>query len=390
MQQSVVLPRGILSTCHGSRRRPYSLQASIEPETTDAQPYHPSTRRPISSPQPDIIPEHDLLAVNVRFSASASGNGTVTTEDHQPSAPDRGQPQLAVIDFGQARESAGNYAVKTSNPTTGAVAASTSEKESVEDERPSERSSGILNRLSYIAKSVARPHSHRPSIGSNGQSARQSFSSYVAQGIESYRAFVVNNTRSFRRSIFRLSHESYDIESYHEPKRSTKRNSKAIPKSWRFLGIDEHTVGHAIHGVKSNVREMYDRAKVKQQQIKRSKTAQLTFRYAFYIVLISMVYLVFVGLPLWRGLVWYMYILFQNRMTLKAGLAITFGISFLQVNWAIIHYVMLNVSTDTHSPPCWSTSSPLHLYRKPTSQGGLSHLLVTRLWSSLATSLKSS
>ncbi|KAL8835568.1 MAG: hypothetical protein Q9176_006845 [Flavoplaca citrina] len=301
--------------------------------------------------------QHDLSAVNVRFSASASGNGTATTADHQPSALDRGQPQFAVIDFGQPRESAGNYAVETSNPITGAAATSTSEKDSVEDERPSNRSSGIVNRLSYIAKSVARPHSHRPSIGNIGQSARQSFSSipedqtpkldpgglpsrvarrlsYVAQGIGSYRASVINNTRSFRRSIFRLSQESYDIESYHEPKRSSKRNSKAIPKSWRFLGIDEHIVGHAVHGVKSNVREMYDKAKVKQQQIKRSKTAELIFRYAFYIVLISMVYLVFVGLPLWRGLVWYMYILFQKHLVLKAGLAITFGISFLQVSRA--------------------------------------------------------
>ncbi|KAL9008793.1 MAG: hypothetical protein Q9180_009468, partial [Flavoplaca navasiana] len=131
--------------------------------------------------------------------------------------------------------------------------------------------------------------------------------SYVAQGIEGYRASVINNARSFRRSIFRLSLDDYDIESYHEPKRSAKRNSKAIPKSWRFLGIDEHAVGNAVHGVKSNVREMYDKAKVKQEQIKRSKTAQLVFRYAFYIVLVSMVYLVFVGLPLWRGLVWYIY-----------------------------------------------------------------------------------
>ncbi|KAI4269034.1 MAG: hypothetical protein LQ337_007514, partial [Flavoplaca oasis] len=273
---------------------------------------------------------HETSPISVRFAASASGNGTVTTEDHQPSAPDRGQPTFAVIDFGQPRESAGNHAVETSNPANVAAATSTSEKESVEDEKPSKRSSGILNRLSYIAKSVAQPYNHRPSVSSNGQSARQSISSipedqmpepdlgglpsrvarrlsYVAQGIGGYRASVINNARSFRHSIFRLSQGSDDIESYHEPKRPSKRNSKAIPKSWRFLGIDDHTVGNTVQGVKSNVREMYEKAKVKQQQLKRSKTAQLIFRYTFYIVLISMVYLVFVGLPLWRGLVWYMY-----------------------------------------------------------------------------------
>lgn len=366
MRQSVVLPRGILSTCHGSHRRPHSLLARIEPEATDSQTNLPPRRRPVSDwgstypPQPDLVPEHETSPISVRFAASASGNGTVTTEDHQPSAPDRGQPTFAVIDFGQPRESAGNHAVETSNPANVAAATSTSEKESVEDEKPSKRSSGILNRLSYIAKSVAQPYNHRPSVSSNGQSARQSISSipedqmpepdlgglpsrvarrlsYVAQGIGGYRASVINNARSFRHSIFRLSQGSDDIESYHEPKRPSKRNSKAIPKSWRFLGIDDHTVGNTVQGVKSNVREMYEKAKVKQQQLKRSKTAQLIFRYTFYIVLISMVYLVFVGLPLWRGLVWYMYILFQNHMTLKAGLAITFGISFLQVNRPFIH-----------------------------------------------------
>lgn len=218
------------------------------------------------------------------------------------------------------------------------------------------RSSGIFNRLSVVARNLTRPNTNRTSSSSDENTGRNSTSSvpmaqipesdavdlssriaqrlsYVAQGLEGYRASIMSSARSFRHSIFRPSQESYDIEGYHEPKRSSKRNSKAIPKSWRFLGIDGYGIGSTVHDVtqstKSNIREMYEKAKIRQQQIKRSRMAQLIFRYTFYLLLAATIYLVLVGLPLWRGAVWYLYILFQKYMVLKAGLAITFGISFL-------------------------------------------------------------
>ncbi|KAI4283462.1 MAG: hypothetical protein L6R38_002145 [Xanthoria sp. 2 TBL-2021] len=357
MQQSVVLPPGILSTCRGSRRRPSSFLATVEDDkrsqTHDSSRRHTYFGAGTTWPhRPDTIPEQDPPTSNVRFAEPTTGNERETPGNYDHTEPDQQQPASAVIDFGQPAGSEGKDEVKTSKPVITGNASSMSEKEQVVDEKPLHRSSRILNRLSFVARIITRPDVNRLSSSSDGQSAHHSVTSvpeelgseadasdlssrisrrlsYIAQGIGGYRASVISNARALRFSIFRPSEESYDEESYQEPKRTPKRNSMAIPKSWRFLGIDEHGIGDAVHGVKSNVREMYDKAKVKQEQIKRSKTAELIFRYTFYLLLISIVYLVFVGLPLWRGAVWYMYILFQNYMTLKAGLAITFGISFL-------------------------------------------------------------
>ncbi|KAL8750616.1 MAG: hypothetical protein Q9184_006366 [Pyrenodesmia sp. 2 TL-2023] len=113
-----------------------------------------------------------------------------------------------------------------------------------------------------------------------------------------------------------------------------RKDSLAVPKSWRFLGIDGPGLGDTVSTVtnkirNTNFRDMYEKAKVKQETIQRSKTGQTIFQYSFYFLLIATFYLVFVGLPLWRGFVWYIYIVFQKHLVLKAGLTITFGIGFL-------------------------------------------------------------
>ncbi|KAL8846557.1 MAG: hypothetical protein Q9221_008364 [Calogaya cf. arnoldii] len=349
MQQSVVLPPGILSTCHGARRRPYSLQVWGDTATTNDQ----SNRRPISDTgpaQPADSGDPNSSPVNVRFAETTPENDKETIETGDYAEKDKQPIASAVVDF--AQPVGGSDVKQEVDTSTSANIGTALEKETIADEKSVNRSSRIFNRLPFIGRNT-----NRRSLSSDEYSARHSILpvpedqipedqvpesddddlttritrrlSYVAQGIGDYRASVIGNARNFRHSIFRPSHESYDIESRDEPKRSSKRNSTAIPKSWRFLGIDEHGVGDAVDGVKSNVRQMYEKAKVKQLQIKRSKTAEIMFRYTFYLLLIAIVYLVLVGLPLWRGAVWYMYILFQNYMVLKAGLAITFGIAFL-------------------------------------------------------------
>ncbi|KAI4098906.1 MAG: hypothetical protein LQ339_006212 [Xanthoria mediterranea] len=362
MQQSVVLPPGILSTCHGIRRRPGSLGISFEHGTTDSQIYGRSNARPNSDTgttylaQPETIPDHGPPTINARFAKppTNSEKETPATQNH-PELP-RQQIASAVVDFGQPLGAEGKYGGGTSKPATVGTASSVSEKEEIVDRLHPHRSSGILNRLSFVARNITGPNTNRTPSSSEENTSRNSNSSvpmaqipesdavehssriaqrlsYVAQGLEGYRASVISSARSFRQSIFRPSQESHDVEGYHEPKRSSKHNSKAIPKSWRFLGIDGHGIGSTVHDVtqstKSNICEMYEKAKIRQQQIKRSKMAQLIFRYTFYVLLVATVYLVLVGLPLWRGAVWYLYILFQKYMVLKAGLAITFGISFL-------------------------------------------------------------
>ena len=80
---------------------------------------------------------------------------------------------------------------------------------------------------------------------------------------------------------------------------------------------------------RSSVAEMYEKAKICQVKIKRSLFAQYAFEYLFYLLIIATVYFVFVGMPLWKGAVWYIYIVFMRYLFVPAGTAVFLGIGFL-------------------------------------------------------------
>lgn len=150
--------------------------------------------------------------------------------------------------------------------------------------------------------------------------------SYV--GRPSFRQSVLPSpgTPSFRKSVLPSpstpGFQDNDLEHHTFAEKRRKRDSKVIPKSWKFLGITPSDRG-------GHFRDMYEKARNKQASFRRSAGAQAAFKWTFYVLLAATVYLLFIGMPLWRGAVWYMYILFNKHLVLKAGMAITFGLSFL-------------------------------------------------------------
>ncbi|KAL8932727.1 MAG: hypothetical protein Q9211_006155 [Gyalolechia sp. 1 TL-2023] len=303
---SVVVPSGILSTCYGQNRRSYDPRA--RPLTSHggrrvvsmitATPEHPSQQD--QAPAIPLTPPSETI---------------VTSDEQEESGPvppiisDSERPQPAAIDFAQfvAKEGAETDREKQ-NITL--VPPPVLPEATIEDRDTTNRSSAIFKRLSYVARSVVGNRFDRQSVIGDGRANR-------------YSVF-------FRRP----SYDSHYVKEEDDASKKNRRQSKAIPKSWKFLGIDGPGVEDALSNVKSKLRksnfsDMYEKAKVKQDRIRRSEPAQLIFRYTFYLLLVATVYLLLVGLPLWRGLVWYLYILFKKHLVLKAGMAITFGIGFL-------------------------------------------------------------
>ncbi|KAL9006301.1 MAG: hypothetical protein Q9188_000958 [Gyalolechia gomerana] len=80
---------------------------------------------------------------------------------------------------------------------------------------------------------------------------------------------------------------------------------------------------------RSSLQELYEKAKIRQVQLKRSNMAQLAFEYTYYLILLATVYFVFVGVPFWSGLVLTIYYLFDMKLVVPAGTAIFLGIGFL-------------------------------------------------------------
>ncbi|KAL8921437.1 MAG: hypothetical protein Q9208_005763 [Pyrenodesmia sp. 3 TL-2023] len=302
---SILLPPGILSTCHGGHRLSY--QAITE------QPEGHGGRRAasmfINRPEQSSVSDHDSSAGDTPspLAVVVSAN----EEDSQPQhrrVSDPVGPQPATIDFAQvAAEAEGVEAVseKRKNRLTFVPPL---DDDAPSTPRSSNRASTIFNRLSYVARSFVSS-GDRPSMSQDGKFGHQSTQSHP-------------------------SRDSYDFEGHPAARRTRRNDSFAVPKSWRFLGIDGPGLGDTVSTVTNKIRntsfrDMYDQAKVKQETLQRSETGQAIFKYSFYFFLIATFYLVFVGLPLWRGFVWYIYIVFQKHLVLKAGLTITFGIGFL-------------------------------------------------------------
>ena len=80
---------------------------------------------------------------------------------------------------------------------------------------------------------------------------------------------------------------------------------------------------------RSTLADIYEKAKVRQVKLMRSTLAQYTFEYAFYVLIAATVYFVLVGLPLWKGVVWYIYIIFAQKLLLPVGTAVFLGVGFL-------------------------------------------------------------
>lgn len=306
IEESIVVPPGILSTCHGTNRR----SNEVKTEQTDDHGRRRIVSMLISSPEQPSGPGQDPSTL-----CTAPSETVVASAQEDDGLPRRrpisgsGGPQAAVVDFAQLAEHHDAVEANSEKRNTGIGVARSPDKEPTEEYHSSDRSSTIFKRLSYVARSFVGSRRGRSSTSNDGQSIRYSVQS-------------------------RPSHDGYDFSGYPDAKISRKRDSRVIPKSWKFLGIDGPGVGDAVSNVANklrprNFRDMYEKAKIKQQKIKRSNTAQLIFRYTFYVLLVATVYLLLIGLPLWRGLVWYMYILFEKHLVLKAGLTITFGLGFL-------------------------------------------------------------
>jgi hypothetical protein len=75
--------------------------------------------------------------------------------------------------------------------------------------------------------------------------------------------------------------------------------------------------------------KLFDNAKKVEDKIHRSVIFQKLFEYIAYVLLLAALYFILVGLPLWKGLVWWMYIFVAQRFVLTGGCAIFTGTAFL-------------------------------------------------------------
>jgi hypothetical protein len=80
---------------------------------------------------------------------------------------------------------------------------------------------------------------------------------------------------------------------------------------------------------RSSLWDVYENAKVRGKHLQRKKWVQVVFEYTFYLVLLSFVYFVLIGRPLWNGAVWWLYWVVDTQFTVAGTWSITIGLAII-------------------------------------------------------------
>lgn len=105
------------------------------------------------------------------------------------------------------------------------------------------------------------------------------------------------------------------------------------------------TVSNVVHSAtavvtntvrKSSMADIYEKAKARGIHLQRKKWVQVTFEIGIYILLLCFIYFVLVGVPLWKGAVWWMYWIVDNKFVVAGTWSITIGLAVLYVGNSLL------------------------------------------------------
>jgi hypothetical protein len=86
---------------------------------------------------------------------------------------------------------------------------------------------------------------------------------------------------------------------------------------------------NASHIRKSSMWQTYEKAKERSVQLQRNRYIQLAFEYSIYLILVLFVYFVLIGVPLWKGAVYWLWWVVEHKFVITGGFSITLGIALL-------------------------------------------------------------
>ncbi|KAK9779179.1 hypothetical protein SCAR479_04046 [Seiridium cardinale] len=114
-----------------------------------------------------------------------------------------------------------------------------------------------------------------------------------------------------------------------EPQHVPHRNGtvKTIVKAVVPDAVLDRARSVAQRARRSSIVEVYEKAKVRGQQLERKKWVQVLFEYTIYLLLLCFVYFVLIGMPLWKGAVYWLYWVVSTKFVIAGGWSITIGIA---------------------------------------------------------------
>ncbi|KAK4973276.1 hypothetical protein LTR66_011206 [Elasticomyces elasticus] len=87
------------------------------------------------------------------------------------------------------------------------------------------------------------------------------------------------------------------------------------------------TVTQAVKN--SEIANMLEKAKIRSAHLQRKPWVQTTFEYGFYLILLAFVYFVLVGMPLWKGAVYWLYWVVSHKFVVNGTWSVTIGLAII-------------------------------------------------------------
>lgn len=133
-----------------------------------------------------------------------------------------------------------------------------------------------------------------------------------------------------------LSHSPGNLDYYakpttFEPPSPISEKGPITPVENAFLRPQppSNASSQTISSEQSNLQEVYEKAKLRGVAIQRKHWVRLLFEYSIYAFLVLFVYFVLVGMPLWKGAVWWLYYVVRTKFVIQGGYAIIIGLAAL-------------------------------------------------------------
>ncbi|RAL05343.1 uncharacterized protein BO80DRAFT_134921 [Aspergillus ibericus CBS 121593] len=134
------------------------------------------------------------------------------------------------------------------------------------------------------------------------------------------------------------------------------------PKSCRISRIEPTEAPQASgNRARHSIYDVYEKAKERRVALQRKYWVQVLFEYTVYVVLAAFIYFVLIGMPLWRGAVWWLYYVVRTKFVIPGGWGITIGLSVLYA------FTPLLVLFEKNPPPVDSNTADEDLERNRNS-----------------------
>ncbi|GFF34151.1 initiation-specific alpha-1,6-mannosyltransferase [Aspergillus udagawae] len=150
---------------------------------------------------------------------------------------------------------------------------------------------------------------------------------------------------------------SYDAASPQDPQGCQYARASLHPRAHnRFSYRNSLPVGQALRSTprdirQGSVRSLYNRAALVKIKHQRRYWRRLLFEYAVYTVLVLFVYFVLIGVPLWKGAVWWLHWVMQKKTVFQGGWAIVIGLLVFSDNGSYSYTPLLATFDETSPGP---------------------------------------